>query len=97
MYYDVIAATYVKDYKLHLIFENGRSGEVDFLKYIQKGGVFAQLKELDFFKQFTINRELGIITWQDAVDIAPEILYAEATREPLPEWMSEAEQVKQSA
>ncbi len=55
MSYDVIAARYVEDYKLQLIFENGKSGMVDFLKYIHKGGVFAPLEDLDFFKQFTIN------------------------------------------
>ena len=69
MYYDVISARYVENYKLHLTFENGRSGVVDFLKYIQKGGVFAQLEDLDYFKQFAINNELGIITWGEAVDV----------------------------
>ncbi len=97
MYYDVIAARYVEDYKLHLTFENGKSGLVDFLKYIQKGGVFAPLENLDSFKKFTINKELGVITWEETVDVAPEVLYAEATREPLPHWMSEAEEVKRTA
>jgi hypothetical protein len=97
IYHDVIAIRYVEDYKLHLTFENGRSGVVDFLKYIHKGGIFAPLKEPYFFKQFTINGELGVITWGDTVDVAPEILYAEATQEPLPPWMSEAEKVKKSA
>ena len=97
MSYDVIAARYVEDYKLHLTFENGRSGVVDFLKYIHKGGVFALLEDLYFFKQFTINGELGIIIWGDAVAVAPEILYAEATGEPLPRWMSKAEEVKKTA
>ncbi len=87
MYYDVIAARHVEDYKLHLPFENGKSGLVDFLKYIHKGGVFAPLEDLDYFKKFTINNELGLITWGEAVDVAPEILDAEATREPLPGWM----------
>jgi hypothetical protein len=96
LYYDVIAAKYVEDYKLYLTFENGRSGVVDFLKYIQKGGVFAQLQHLDYFKQFSINDELGIITWGGAVDVAPEILYSEATLEPLPRWMSETE-IKKTA
>jgi hypothetical protein len=97
MYYDVIEARYVEDYKLHLTFENGRSDVVDFLKYIQKGGIFAPLKDLDSFKQFTINEELGVITWEDAVDIAPEILYAEATQEPLPNWMLNSEKIKKTA
>jgi hypothetical protein len=97
MYYDVIEAIYVEDYKLHLTFENGRSGVVDFLKYIQKGGIFAPLKDLDFFIQFTINHDLGIVTWGDTVDIAPEILYAEATQEPLPSWMLDSEKIKKTA
>jgi hypothetical protein len=97
MYYDVIAARYVEDYKLHLTFENGKSGLVNFLKYIQKGAVFAPLEDLDFFKKFTINQELGVITWGEAVDLAPEILYAEATQEPLPGWMLEAEEAKKTA
>lgn len=97
MYYDIIAATYTADYKLHLTFENGRSGVVDFLKFIKQGGVFAQLEDLDFFKKFTLNKELGVITWGGAVDVAPEIVYTEATREILPRWMSETEKVRKTA
>ena len=97
MYYDVIAANYLEDYKLCLTFENGKSGVVDFLKYIHKGGVFAPLEDLDFFKKFTINGELGVITWGEAVDVAPEILYTEATGEPLPGWMAESENFMKTA
>ena len=97
MYYDVIAARYVDDYQLHLTFENGKSGLVDFQKFINKGGVFARLEDLDYFKQFVIDSELGVITWGKAVDIAPEILYAEATGEPLPRWMMDTKEVKKTA
>jgi hypothetical protein len=44
---------------------------------------------MEFFKRFRINEELGTLTWQDEIDIAPETLYAEATHTPLPRWMEE--------
>ena len=87
MYYDVISAEYLDEYKLRLYFENGKTGVVDFRKFILKGGVFHPLMELDVFKRFSLNKELGVITWGDAVDIAPETLYHEATHEPLPRWV----------
>jgi len=43
---------------------------------------------MEFFREFSINRELGVLTWGDGeVDIAPETLYAEATKSQLPDWM----------
>jgi hypothetical protein len=41
---------------------------------------------MDFFRAFTINQELRILTWQDEIDISPETLYADATGKPLPSW-----------
>lgn len=55
------------------------------------------MEDLDFFKRFEINRELGVITWGGEVDLAPETLYAEATGEPLPGWMTENGEGKQTA
>ena len=76
MYFDVTDVSYVGDYRLEITFDNGKSGIVDFQKYIQKGGVFAKLENLDFFKKFRINRELGVLTWGEEVDVAPETFYA---------------------
>ncbi len=87
MYYDVNKARYLGGYKLEITFKNGRSGIVDFKKFIKRGGVFSKLAKSDFFKKFDINRELGVITWGNEVDIAPETLYAEATQEPVAEWV----------
>jgi hypothetical protein len=36
---------------------------------------------------FTVNHELGTLTWQNEIDIAPETLYSEATGSPLPDWV----------
>ena len=84
---DVIAANYKGGYKIELIFEDGASGIVDFSKYLNKGGVFEKFRDMEFFMNFKINEELGVLTWGDEVDIAPETLYAEATNSPLPDWV----------
>jgi hypothetical protein len=84
---DVKSAKYKGGYKIEVTFEDGATGVVDFLKYLSKGGVFEKFKDIEFFKSFKINKELGVLTWGDEVDVAPETLYAEATNSPLPEWM----------
>lgn len=96
MSYDIISAKYLKDYKIRVTFENGKTGTVDFLPYIKKGGIYSKLKDIEYFKHFHINKELGIITWEDEIDIAPETLYSDATGEPLPEWMYPADNLKKA-
>lgn len=86
--YDVVEARYVNEYKIEVTFDNGRKGVVDFKGYVEKGGVFDRFADMEYFKGFHINKELGVLCWHDDVDIAPEALYHEATGEPLPEWMS---------
>jgi hypothetical protein len=90
MYYDAVSAEYLEDYKLKIWFADGKSGIVDFTPYIRKGGIFSKLAELENFKRFTVNHELGVITWYGEIDIAPETLYSEATQEPLPQWVEKA-------
>ena len=84
---DVISAHYKGEYKIEITFEDGATGIVDFSKYLSKGGVFKKFRDLEFFKNFKINQELGVLTWGDEIDIAPETLYAEAKNTPLPSWM----------
>ena len=87
MYQDIIDAQYLSDYKIKLFFQDGKSGIVDFSKFVEKGGVFSKLLDLNVFQRFEINRETGVITWNNQIDIAPETLYSEATGEPLPSWV----------
>lgn len=84
---DVISANYKGGYKIEVTFEDGATGVIDFSKYLSKGGVFEKFKDIEFFRNFKINSELGVLTWGDEVDIAPETLYADATNSPLPDWM----------
>jgi len=87
MYKDVISANYRGGYKIEVEFEDGAKGVVDFSKYLSKSGVFEKFKDLEFFKNFKIDEELGVLAWEDEIDIAPETLYSEATGTPLPYWM----------
>jgi len=91
MIHDVVSASYRGNYKIEVTFDDGKRGVVDFSRYLDKGGIFDRFKDIRFFKNFKINDELGVLTWQDKVDIAPETLYAEATRTPLPDWIETKE------
>ena len=87
MTHDLVSASYKTEYKIEVRFDDGKGGIVDFSDYLGKGGVFDRFKDISFFENFRINEELGVLTWQDEIDIAPETLYSEATGAPLPSWM----------
>ena len=87
MYYDVLEARHIEGYKLELAFENGKKGIIDLKEYKNKGGVFSRFSDIEYFKQFYVNKEIGTLCWPDGLDIAPETLYYKATGEPLPAWM----------
>lgn len=92
MIHDISSASYKGGYKIEIVFDDGRGGIVDFTKYLEKGGVFEHFRDIDFFRDFHVNKELGVLTWKDEVDVAPETLYAEATGSPLPEWITEEDE-----
>ncbi len=87
MLLDVVSAKYCGDYKIKITFEDGKSGIVDFLPYLKKGGIFEKFKNIDFFKSFSIDNEVGVLTWKNEIDIAPETLYSAATNSSLPSWV----------
>jgi len=93
MYHDVTEVLILDDYKLQLTFDDGKSGVLDCKPFIDKGGVFSKLRDPEFFKSVRINSELGVLTWDDEIDIAPETVYSIVTGSPLPEWMENPEQV----
>jgi len=70
---DIRSARYVRDYVVHLEFDDGLEGDVDLSPYLRRGPVFAPLADLSYFKQFTL--EGGTLAWPNGADIAPERLY----------------------
>jgi hypothetical protein len=96
MIHDVVSASYKGEYKIEVTFDDGKRGVLDFSKYLGKGGVFDRFKDINFFKNFKVNQELGVLTWEDEIDIAPETLYAEATGGSLPNWMEKKQETSTS-
>ncbi len=91
MYHDVVEIKCRDNFILALTFDDGKSGFLDCKPIIAKGGVFSKLRDPEVFKRARINRELGVVTWDDDVDIAPETTYSLATNSPLPKWMQTSE------
>jgi hypothetical protein len=87
---DLKSAEYCGDYKIKLVFEDGKSGILDFSAYANKGGVFEKFKDINYFRKFAVDIEVKTLVWGNEIDIAPETLYAQATKSPLPGWMQPA-------
>ena len=87
MYHDITDIQILDNYKLHLTFDDGKSGILDCKPFIDKGGIFSKLRDPEFFKRVRIHNKLGVLTWDNEIDIAPETVYSIASGSPLPEWM----------
>jgi Protein of unknown function (DUF2442) len=75
----VVDAKYRGGYRIRLMFRDGAAGTVDFKPYLGMGPVFAPLRDTGYFRRFLIDGDT--VSWPNGADIAPETLYAEATRE----------------
>lgn len=69
---EILKAEYLDDYKVKLLFNNGETKIVDLSRSLN-GSVFAPLKDIDFFKNFSI--KFNTIEWENGADFAPEYLY----------------------
>lgn len=67
-------------YCVDVRFEDGLSAQVDLSYLLDYGGVFAPLRDLEYFRQLRADPELRTIAWPNEADIAPETLYAHAQR-----------------
>lgn len=75
---------HVEAYRLELIFAGGVRAELDFEdRIVGRGGVFAPLEDVGFFKQVWVDPEAGTLVWPNDVDLDPDVLYSEATGTPI--------------
>ena len=72
MFIEVTKAEYLEGYRLLLLFNNGEQKIVD-LSNSLKGPVFTPLKNINYFKNFSI--KFNTIEWENGADFAPEYLY----------------------
>ena len=57
---DVVSVDYKGGYKIEVTFEDGATGIVDFSKYLNQGGVVEKFKDIEFVKNFNINKETRV-------------------------------------
>ena len=68
MFIEVLKAEYVDGYHIRLWFNNNVNKVVD-LKSSLKGIVFEPLKDLNFFKRFSV--KYNTLEWKNGADFAP--------------------------
>ena len=72
MFIEVFEATYLDGYRVKLLFNNGETRIAD-LSQSLNGSVFAPLKDINYFKNFSI--KFNTIEWENGADFAPEYLW----------------------
>ena len=70
----VLDAWYADGFKLKIRFENEQLRVVDLLDHLD-GPVFEPLKDLSYFRQFTVNRDIDTIVWPNDADFSPDFLF----------------------
>jgi len=80
MYFDIVKAIYLGGYKIKVFFKDRKNGVIDFENYPQRKGVFEKFRDLEFFKQFYIDKDFDVLAWPGGIDISPEKLYEMATK-----------------
>ena len=76
----VVKVTPSPDFGLMVAFADGLRGMVDCKRLIlgERAGVFAQLRDASVFA--TAHVELGAVTWQCGLDLAPDAMYDAISR-----------------
>lgn len=70
----LVEARYVRDFVIWLRFADGTEGEADLSGELQ-GPIFEPLRDIDYFRRFTLNPSLHTIAWPNGADLAPAFLY----------------------
>ena len=73
---EVTSAEYVSGYTVRILFSNGETRLADLYSSLI-GEIFAPLRDLEYFKRFTI--KFNTIEWENGADFAPEYLYQIST------------------
>jgi hypothetical protein len=75
----VVDASYLGGYKLKIRFEDDESLVVDLSEHLD-GPVFEPLKDLSFFKRFTVNHDIDTVVWPNGDDLSPDFIYEQGKK-----------------
>ncbi len=74
MDYHVVEARHLGGHAVWLKFRDGTSGEIDLGSELL-GPIFEPLRDVAFFKAFTLHPDFHTLTWPNGADFAPEFLH----------------------
>ena len=74
----IASAKALPEHMLQLEYVSGESIQVDFTPLIKQGGVFAALKDEDFFQQVTVDEDRRYIQWPGGLDFCADALFERA-------------------
>ena len=63
-----------ENYVLHLIYEDGTSGDLD-LSHLAGKGIFQYWNDYENFMKVYIDRDSNAIAWSEEIDICPDNAY----------------------
>lgn len=72
-------AVYLRDYQLRVSFSNGKTKIIDFEKWIfdnPKSPYLGPMKNIEVFKQFSIDEFGYTLCWPSGADFSPDVLYS---------------------
>lgn len=75
---DVIGVECLGGTRLRLTFEGDERREVDVSQLVSFDGVFEPLNDPSFFRQVTVNPDIGTIVWPNGADLCPDVLFDES-------------------
>ncbi len=80
---DIVAVRVLDGHRLHLVFDDGISGDVDIASIVKFTGIFAPLKDVAYFQNVRVDTETGTVSWPNGADIDPDVLNHQITGEPI--------------
>ncbi|HLG16940.1 MAG TPA: DUF2442 domain-containing protein [Blastocatellia bacterium] len=81
---DVVDVRPLDGHQLELTFKDGLKAVVDLDRVIRSfEGVFAPLKDPEYFRLVRVDTEIGTIVWPNGADLCPDVLYSYASGKPI--------------
>jgi hypothetical protein len=80
---DIVHAAILDGYRVELTFEDNLRGVVDLEPMLSFRGVFAPLRDSEYFKRLRVDPELGTIAWPNGADLDPDVLHAKVSGKPI--------------
>src|SRR6187397_2149111 len=80
MFLHVCEAAYIGEYRVEVLFNDGRRGVAD-LSDSLRGPMFEPLRDRAAFAHLRVDPDLQTVAWPNGADLAPEYLYFLAFRE----------------